>query len=138
MLLNKRSGEYRFYQMYFRRAAMTNDLKLILGHGFREAARAGVGPMDALHLAAAHLLKADEFITTERPNKSVHRSCPPVLARQGRLPIQLTRMRASKYRCEVLRRHRQHAVRKLATSQRQMAVSEVTPAENPLYVGPDN
>ena len=53
---------------------MTNDLKLILGHGFREAARAGVGPMDALHLAAAHLLKADEFITTEKPNKSIHRT----------------------------------------------------------------
>ena len=30
--------------------------------------------MDTLHLAAAHLLKADEFITTEKPNKSVHRS----------------------------------------------------------------
>jgi hypothetical protein len=73
-LFNKRSAEYTFYQMYFRRAAMTNDLKLILGHGFREAARAGVGPMDALHLAAAHLLGADEFITTEKPTKSVHRS----------------------------------------------------------------
>jgi hypothetical protein len=55
---------------------MTNDLKLIFGHGFKEAARAGVGPMDALHLAAAHLLRADEFITTERPNKSIHRSSP--------------------------------------------------------------
>ena len=53
---------------------MLNDLKLILGHGFREAASAGVGPMDALHLAAAHLLNADEFITTEKPNKSIHRS----------------------------------------------------------------
>lgn len=73
-LFNKRAGEHRFYQLYFRRAAMTNDLKLILGHGLREAAKAGVGPMDALHLAAAHLLKADEFITTEKPNKSVHRS----------------------------------------------------------------
>ena len=30
--------------------------------------------MDSLHLAAAHLLKADEFITTEKPNKSIHRS----------------------------------------------------------------
>ena len=30
--------------------------------------------MDALHLAAAHLLKADEFITTERPGKSIYRS----------------------------------------------------------------
>jgi hypothetical protein len=30
--------------------------------------------MDSLHLAAAHLLKADEFITTEKPGKSIHRS----------------------------------------------------------------
>jgi predicted nucleic acid-binding protein len=73
-LFNKRSDEHRFYQMYFWRATMTNDLKLILGHGFREAAKAGVGPMDALHLAAAHLLKADEFVTTEKPSKSIHRS----------------------------------------------------------------
>ena len=67
-------GEHRSYQLYFRRAGTTNDLKQIFGDGFREAARAGVGPMDALHLAAAHLLQADEFITTEKPAKSVHRS----------------------------------------------------------------
>lgn len=30
--------------------------------------------MDSLHIAAAHLLKADAFITTERPNKSIYRS----------------------------------------------------------------
>ena len=30
--------------------------------------------MDALHLAAAHLSHADEFITTEKPNKAIHRS----------------------------------------------------------------
>ena len=73
-LFNKRNGEHRFYQLYFRRAETTNDLKQIFDEGFREAARAGVGPMDALHLAAAHVLQADEFITTEKPAKSVHRS----------------------------------------------------------------
>ena len=30
--------------------------------------------MDSLHIAAAYLLDADEFITTEKPNKSIHRS----------------------------------------------------------------
>ena len=30
--------------------------------------------MDSLHVAAAHLLKADEFITTEKPKKSIYRS----------------------------------------------------------------
>ncbi len=30
--------------------------------------------MDALHLAAAHLSGADEFITTEKPLKAIHRA----------------------------------------------------------------
>jgi len=30
--------------------------------------------MDSLHIAAAHLLKADEFITIEKPTRSIHRS----------------------------------------------------------------
>jgi hypothetical protein len=37
-----------------------------------EAAKAGLGAMDALHLAPAHLSPADEFITTEKPNKAIH------------------------------------------------------------------
>jgi hypothetical protein len=53
---------------------MARSLKALLTLAVDEAARAGVGPMDALHLAAAHLLRADEFITTERPGKSIYRS----------------------------------------------------------------
>jgi hypothetical protein len=30
--------------------------------------------MDGLHVAAAHLLRADEFVTTEKPTKSIYRS----------------------------------------------------------------
>jgi hypothetical protein len=30
--------------------------------------------MDALHVAAAYLLKADEFITTEKPGKAIYRN----------------------------------------------------------------
>ena len=48
--------------------------KAIFNLGEKEAARSGVGSMDSLHIAAAHLLKADAFITTERPTKSIHRS----------------------------------------------------------------
>jgi predicted nucleic acid-binding protein len=39
-----------------------------------EATKAGLGAMDALHLAAARLSRADEFITTEKPLKAIHRS----------------------------------------------------------------
>jgi hypothetical protein len=30
--------------------------------------------MDALHVAAAHLLNADEFLTTEKLDRSIHRT----------------------------------------------------------------
>jgi hypothetical protein len=73
-LFNKRHLEYRPYREYFRRATMFNDVRLILERAGREAARSGVGAMDSLHLAAAHLLRADEFFTTERPSKSIYRS----------------------------------------------------------------
>jgi len=71
---NKQPGEHRFYQRYFRRAAMIGDLQSILRLASRESARSGLGAMDALHLAAARLLRADEFVTTEKPTKSIHRS----------------------------------------------------------------
>jgi predicted nucleic acid-binding protein len=73
-LFNKRHLEYRFYREYFQRAAMFNDVRLILERAGREAARSGVSAMDSLHLAAAHLLRADEFLTIENPRKSIYRS----------------------------------------------------------------
>ena len=66
-LFNKRHPEYRFYREYFQRAVMFNDVRLILDRASREASRSGVSAMDSLHLAAAHLLRADEFITIEHP-----------------------------------------------------------------------
>jgi hypothetical protein len=39
-----------------------------------ESRRNGLGALDALHVAAAHILGADEFVTTEGANKSVHRT----------------------------------------------------------------
>ncbi|MCC6394794.1 MAG: PIN domain-containing protein [Bryobacterales bacterium] len=73
-LFNKRHEEYRFYREYFQCAVMFNDVRLILERASREAARSGVSAMDSLHLAAAHLLGADEFFTIENPRKSIYRS----------------------------------------------------------------
>ena len=73
-LYNKQTLEYRFYQRYFRRALFCDDLKAILSHAGKESAKSGIGPTDSLHIAAAHLLGADEFITTERPGKSIYRT----------------------------------------------------------------
>ena len=73
-LFNKRHQEYRFYREYFQRALMFNDVRLVLERASRESARSGVNAMDSIHLAAAHLLRADEFITTETPRKSIYRT----------------------------------------------------------------
>ncbi len=73
-IFNKQTGERRFYEKFFALADSIGDFKKIFDLGESEAARSGVGSMDSLHLAAAHLLRADEFITTERPAKSIHRS----------------------------------------------------------------
>jgi hypothetical protein len=73
-IFNKQVNETRFYEQFFARAEFVTDLMAIFNLGEEEAARSGVGSMDSLHIAAAHLLKADAFVTTERPTKSVHRS----------------------------------------------------------------
>ena len=71
---NRRLDEYRYYQAFFRRAEFCDDLKAILNLVARESARSGLGAMDSLHIAAAHILRADEFVITERPGKSIYRS----------------------------------------------------------------
>jgi hypothetical protein len=38
-----------------------------------ESDRHGLAAMDALHVAAAVLLAADEFVTTEKPGKAIYR-----------------------------------------------------------------
>lgn len=73
-LFNHRREEYRFYLEYFQRTATINDVRLILEHAGQEFAHAGLGAMDSVHVAAAHLLEADEFITTEMPKKSIYRT----------------------------------------------------------------
>jgi predicted nucleic acid-binding protein len=73
-MFHKQTAETHFYESFFARAFFARDIRAILALAEREAAVAGVGAMDSLHLAAAHLLKADEFLTTERPSKSIHRS----------------------------------------------------------------
>ena len=73
-LYHRQQDEYRFYQKYFGRAIFCDDLKSILSHAGRESAKSGVGAMDSLHIAAAHLIEADEFVTSEKPGKSIYRT----------------------------------------------------------------
>lgn len=70
----KKRLERSFYDRYFTNAIWYREVDKIEVAAQAEAAKAGLGAMDALHLAAAHLSGADEFITTEKPNKAIHRS----------------------------------------------------------------
>ncbi len=74
-LFNKRQAEVAFYEAFF--SAVTHwatDLDAIIQAAYREASSYGVQAMDALHVAAAASVAAEELVTTERPSRSIHRA----------------------------------------------------------------
>ena len=66
--------ELSFYKRYLASATSYRGLNRIEKLARTEAARCGLSALDALHVAAASLLKADEFITTEKPDKPMYRT----------------------------------------------------------------
>jgi predicted nucleic acid-binding protein len=74
-IYNKRQPEIIFYEAYFGMVEhWANDLDAIMAAAYREVAEFGLGSMDALHIAAAVAVGAEEFITNEKPQKSIHRT----------------------------------------------------------------
>ena len=71
---NRKRLEQLFYEKYFGSATWFRDIVRIEALARTEAANAGLGAMDALHLAAARLTNAEQFITTEKPHKAIYRS----------------------------------------------------------------
>ena len=71
---HKRMVETAFYDRFFQGAKWVRDLERIDDLARSEAVKHGLGAMDALHLAAAHLSGAEEFITTEKRSKPIYRS----------------------------------------------------------------
>ena len=64
---NKRRLEKAFYDEYFNAAESVRTVDAIVSLALTEAERVGLGAIDALHLAAAHLAGCAQFITTEKP-----------------------------------------------------------------------
>lgn len=62
-----------FYDRFFNDAVWFSEVDNMEASAQTEAAKAGLGRMDALHLAAAYLSGAHQFITTEKPNKAIYR-----------------------------------------------------------------
>ena len=73
-IFHKKHLERAFYDEYFYAAEWFRDLDKMEAAARTEAAKSGLAAMDALHLAAARLSGADEFVTTERPGKPIYRS----------------------------------------------------------------
>jgi predicted nucleic acid-binding protein len=73
-VFHKMTLEKSFYDEFFRTAEWFRDLEKIAATARLEAVKSGIAAMDALHVAAAHLSGADEFVTTERPGKPMYRT----------------------------------------------------------------
>lgn len=70
----KRQAEVEFYETFFaavRRWAKT--LTRVAEKARQHANTHGLGAIDALHVAAAIAVGAEELVTTEKPEKPIHR-----------------------------------------------------------------
>ena len=73
MYFNK-SPELQYYRRYFSAVKVWKASTLpLIRHAFQIAASHGLSALDALHIAAAEIGKADELVTAERPTSSLLR-----------------------------------------------------------------
>lgn len=71
----RNQAEQRFYESFFNSVGhWPADNDAIIKRAEAEAAKVGLSGMDALHVAAAVLMNADELATIEKPTKSIHRT----------------------------------------------------------------
>jgi predicted nucleic acid-binding protein len=73
-IYNRKTAEAEFYELFF--SAVTywaNDIEKVIQHAHNIGCQYGLAAMDALHIAAANSIGAEEFITTEKPTKPMFR-----------------------------------------------------------------
>jgi hypothetical protein len=68
-----RTDEVEFYQACFDKVSRWADPAGLVKLAYQQAAVRGLAAMNALHIAAAIMTGTEEFITTERPEKPIHR-----------------------------------------------------------------
>ncbi|MCU1270930.1 MAG: hypothetical protein JWN74_2224 [Acidobacteriaceae bacterium] len=72
---HKRAAEVAFYNLFFTTAARSIPTsEALLEYALEEACKTGIHGIDAVHIACAVFAGADEFITSEKTNKPVHRT----------------------------------------------------------------
>lgn len=74
-IYHRRLDEVSLYDAFFQHkvVAWAEPLDRVVQEALAEAARSGLAAMDALHVAAAVLVGADELVTTERPGRPLFR-----------------------------------------------------------------
>ena len=74
-IYNRQVSEVKFYETFFDEVSYwAKDINSIIEEAYQQSSKFGLGAMDALHIAAAVSLEATEFITNEKPEKSIHRT----------------------------------------------------------------
>jgi predicted nucleic acid-binding protein len=74
-LFNRKSMEAEFYSSFFQAVTHWPDnTDAVVRHGYDLAVRFGLAALDALHVAAALSVGAEELITTEKRGKPLHRT----------------------------------------------------------------
>ena len=72
---HKRTAEVEFYNLFFStttRSIPTSEA--LLTYALDEACKTGIQGLDAVHIACAVFAGAEEFITSEKTNKPIHRT----------------------------------------------------------------
>ncbi|MBD2254458.1 type II toxin-antitoxin system VapC family toxin [Nostoc parmelioides] len=73
-IFNQRTKESEFYETFFSGVTYwANDLDKIVQDAYQIASQYGLAAMDALHIAAALSVGAEEFVTTEKKTKPMFR-----------------------------------------------------------------
>ncbi len=73
-IYHRQIDETEFYQTFFNAVTYwANDTEQVIQEAHNIACKYGLAAMDALHIAAAISVNAEEFITTEKPTKPMYR-----------------------------------------------------------------
>lgn len=68
-------AEVEFYETFFTAVIhWAHSFESIIETAYQEACNSGLAAMDALHVAAATSVNAVELVTTEKPDKPIHRT----------------------------------------------------------------
>jgi predicted nucleic acid-binding protein len=71
----RNQAEQNLYENFFASVSCwPEDYDAVIARAEKEATTKGLGTLDALHVAAALLIGADELVTIEKPRKSIHRA----------------------------------------------------------------